>query len=202
VISRSQSFGGRPTASYSGNGIAVTPDLQFVPGEYVDTINDERHRLLFSGLFELPWGFEIAPIFQASSGRPFRFRSGVDTDGDGRNSIDRVCVGSTVAAPLIPGRAGVPFGCTQVPQNSLRGDPFVKLDATFAKVFTFKESAKVRLYYEVHNLFNRENFCNNFGENANSSSTFNQPLGYCGGQGFGAAFSDTLRSQFGFRFEF
>jgi len=202
VISRSQSFGGRPTASYSGNGIAITPGLQFVPGEYVDTINDERHRLLFSGLFELPWGFEIAPIFQASSGRPFRFRSGVDTDGDGRTTIDRVCEGSTVLAPLIPGRAGVPFGCTEVPQNSLRGDPFVKLDASFAKRFTFREKMNLRLYWELHNLFNRKNFCNNFGENANSSSTFNQPLGYCGGQGFGAAYSDTLRSQFGFRFEF
>ena len=196
VISRSQSFGGRPTASYSGNGIAITPGLQFVPGEYVDTINDERHRLLFSGLFELPGGFEIAPIFQASSGRPFRFRSGVDTDGDGRNSIDRVCAGSTVAAPLIPGRPGVPFGCTQVPQNSLRGDPFVQLNTRFGWSHGIREQMKIRLYYEMFNLFNRDNFCNNFGENANSSSTFNQPLGYCDGYG------GPLRSQFGFRFEF
>lgn len=187
VISRSQSWGGRPTASYSGNGIAITPDRQFRAGEFVDTIFDERHRFLVTGLFELPWGFEIAPVFQASSGRPFRFRSGVDTDGDGRTSIDRVCEGSTVSVPLIPGR-NAPFGCTEVPQNSLRGDPFVQLNATFAKVIRLRETARVRLFYEVHNLFNRDNFCDNFGENANSLSTFNQPLGYCGGQGFGAAY--------------
>lgn len=201
VISRSVSWGGRPTASYSGNGIAVTPENQFLDGEYQQTIFDERHRLVFSGIFRLPYGFEIAPIFQGSSARPFRFRSGVDTDGDGRTSIDRVCAGSTVTAPLIPGVGTTPFGCMQVPINSLRGDPFVQLDVSFAKAFTFKEQMSLRLYWEVYNLFNRDNFCNFFGENARSS-TFNMPLGYCGGQGFGPAFSGPLRSQFGFRFQF
>jgi hypothetical protein len=201
VISRSVSWGGRPTASYSGNGIAITPENQFKDGEYVPSIFDERHRVVISGVFQLPLGFEIAPIFQASSGRPFRFRAGRDNDGDGRTTIDRVCVGTTPDMPLSQRIALQVPGCPEVPQNALRGNSFIQLDTRFAKKFTFKEKMNLRLYYEVYNLFNRNNFCDDFGENA-SSSSFNKPLGYCGGQGFGAAYSGPLRSQFGFRFEF
>ena len=195
VVSWSNSWGGRPTASYGGNGIAITPENEFLGGEYGPTIFDERHRFVGSGIFQLPLGFELAPIFQAASARPFTFRAGADIDGDGRTTLDRVCVGSTLASPVIT------LGCKQVPVNSLRGDPFIQMDLRAAKVFKFGERANLRVLWEFYNLFNRDNFCNNFQQNAQSSS-FNKPQGYCGGQGFGPAFSGPLRSQFGFRFEF
>jgi len=211
VLSWSRSFGGRPTASYSGNGIAITPNLQFRPGEFGPTLVDERHRFVLSGVFGLPWGFEASPIFQASSARPFNFRSGVDTDGDGRNTVDRVCTGSTILSPRIPGVAGVPFLCEQVPVNSLRGDPYVQLDTRFGWSHPFTERMKIRLYYEIFNLFNTNNFGNCFETNANLGQVaFNRPVGYFGcaggdrtaGQGFGKPITESLRSQFGFRFEF
>ena len=200
VVSWSNSWGGRPTASYSGNGIAITPELQFADGERGPTIFDERHRVVFSGHFELPWGFEVSPLLQFASARPFNFRSTADTDGDGRTTLDRVCEGSTISNPLIPG-VNAPFLCNQVGINPVRGDRLAQIDLRTAKVFKFKERYSVRLYYEVYNLFNTDNFGNNFGTNAQSSS-FNTPLGYAGGQGFGPATSGPLRSQFGFRFEF
>jgi hypothetical protein len=199
VLSRSYSWGGRPTASYSGNGIAIAPELQFLDGEYGPTIFDERHRFVFSGHFRLRYGFEISPVFQVASARPFNFRSGADTDGDGRNTLDRVCAGSTTSNPLIPG-VNAPFLCEQVPVNALRGDPLAQLDATFAKAFKFRERLTLRLYYQVYNLFNTNNFGNNYGQNAQTPS-FNEPQGYAGGQGVGPATSGPLRSQFGFRLE-
>jgi hypothetical protein len=201
ILSRSRSWGGRPTASYSGNGIAITPENQFLPGEFGSTIFDERHRFVVSGHFQLPYGFEISPVFQASSARPFNFRTGRDTDGDGRTTIDRVCEGSTISNPLIPG-VNAPFGCQQVKINTLRGDPFAQLDVRFGKAFKFyNERMALRLFWEFYNLFDTNNFGNNFGENA-TAATFNRPLGFFGGQGFGPANSGPLRSQFGFRFEF
>ena len=34
VYSNSRAWGGQPTASYSGNGIAITPEQQFRPEEF------------------------------------------------------------------------------------------------------------------------------------------------------------------------
>jgi hypothetical protein len=195
VMSHSRSWGGRPTSSYSGNSIAITPELQFRPDEFGYSIFDERHRFVVSGVFELPGGFELSPIFQAASARPYSFRAGTDLDGDGRVTLDRVCVGSTLSSPI-----STP-GCPEVRVNSLRGTAFVQMDLRTAKNFKLGERAQLRLLWEFYNLFNRDNFCNNFQENANASD-FNTPQGYCGGQGFGPAFSGALRSQFGLRFDF
>jgi len=67
----------------------------------------------------------------------------------------------------------------------------------------------LRLYWEIYNLFNRQNFGNNFQDKA-TAANFLKPLGYAGGpgpgdsaaRGFGNGTSGPLRSQFGFRFEF
>ncbi len=197
----SNSWGGRPTSSYSTNSIAITPEAQFAPGEYGPTIFDERHRLVASGHFEFTHGIEVTPLFQAASARPYTFRSGVDVNGDGRTNLDRVCTGSTLANPLIPG-VNAPFLCQQVAVNTIRGNPFAQMDVRFGKAFkTHSERFSVRLYWEFFNLFNRSNFGNNYQENA-SASNFAQPLGYFGGnKNYGPAYAGPLRSQYGLRFE-
>ena len=83
VLASSRAWGGQPTASYSGNGIAITPENQFKEGEFGPTRIDERHRVVMSGVFELPFGFQLAPIVQFASSRPFSANAGVDLDGDG-----------------------------------------------------------------------------------------------------------------------
>jgi hypothetical protein len=200
VISWSRSWGGRAVASYSGNGQAVTPDNEFLPSEFGPTDFDERNRFVASGIFDLPWGFQISPVFQASSALPYRFRAAADIDGDGRTSIDRVCVGSSPATPSAA--SNFTLGCTQVKPNSLRGDALAQLNLRIAKNFKFTERMQLTVLWEFFNLFNRNNFCNNVQTNAQASN-FGQPLGYCGGQsGFGEATAGPLHSQFGFRFEF
>jgi hypothetical protein len=204
VLSWSRSWGGRPTSSYSGTALAITPELQFLSSEYGPTAFDERHRFVTSAIFNLPHGFEIAPIFQAASARPYNFRANADLDGDGRINLDRVCVGSTIAAPVLTP------GCEVVQINPLRGDPYVQMDVRFAKAFKFGETAGVHFYWEFFNLFNRANFGNNFGERV-GTSTFNQPVGYFGigspdassaARGFSGDAPIALRSQFGLRITF
>ena len=98
VLGSSRSWGGQPVASYTGNGIATTPENQFKPEEFGPTRLDERHRVVLSGVFELPGGFQFAPIVQLASSRPFSPTTGLDIDGDGLATNDRLCAGVDLQA--------------------------------------------------------------------------------------------------------
>jgi hypothetical protein len=198
VLSRSASWGGLPSASYRGsNATAITPEVEFLPNEFGLTPMDERHRFTLSGVVQLPGGFELAPLVQVASARPFEFRAGSDLNGDGRSNLDRVCVGSTLTNPITTP------GCTQVKVNTLRGRPLFQVDLRTGKTFKFGERAALNLYWEFFNLFNRQNFCGDFQQNS-SASDFAKPIGYCGLPvgAFGPAPTGPFRSQYGFRFEF
>jgi hypothetical protein len=45
--------------------------------------NDQRHRVVLSGLYQLPWSLQVSAVFSAGSGRPFTPRAGEDLNGDG-----------------------------------------------------------------------------------------------------------------------
>ncbi|HET8667104.1 MAG TPA: hypothetical protein VFM10_03925, partial [Terriglobales bacterium] len=198
VLSWSRSWGGFPVAAYLGSGFAVDPQQQFAPNEFNRTNNDERNRFTFSGVFTLPGGIELSPLFQAASGRPFSYLAGDDIDGDGRVVIDRACVGSTLSNRIVTP------GCTMLPPNTLTGKPLIQMDLRTSKIVKLSERVNMRLSVEFFNLFNRANFCNDYQEDS-SASNFNQPLGFCGGpsgNGFSAAAVPSLHTQGGIRFEF
>lgn len=121
VLASSRSWGGQPTASYSGNGIAITPENQFKESEFGPTRIDERHRIVFSGVIDIPYGFQIAPILQYASARPYTPTAGVDLDGDGVATNDRLCEGTDPVALLQAMRnrpapvTNTPNGPQQVP---------------------------------------------------------------------------------------
>ena len=209
VISWSRAWGGFPVASYGGSGLAITPAQQFQPNEFNYTNYDERNRFVASGVFNLPWKFQLSPIFTAASARPYSFLAGTDIDGDGRVVIDRVCVGSTLANPITTP------GCTMIKPNTLRGKPFIQMNLRVDKSFQFGERMNLALYWEFYNLFNRANFCNSYEESVSAglppNGTFNTPQSFCNGpsnaafggiSGYGAAAVPALSSQFGFRFSF
>jgi hypothetical protein len=160
VLSWSKAWGGQPTASYSGNGIAIIPERQFLPEEFGPSRFDQRHRFVLSGVFNLPAGFELAPILQASSAAPLDFLAGRDVDGDGRKTIDRACEGSTLDHVITTP------GCKQMRVNTLRGEPFFQIDLATAKSFKFGERASLRLFWEFYNLTNRFNKCSAFNNTA------------------------------------
>jgi Carboxypeptidase regulatory-like domain/TonB dependent receptor-like, beta-barrel len=58
--------------------------LGFDPGrERGPSANDQRHRVVLSGLYQLPWSLQASAVVSAGSGRPFTPRAGEDLNGDG-----------------------------------------------------------------------------------------------------------------------
>ena len=204
TISYSRSWGGFPTASYGGSGLAVTHQQQFNADEFARTNFDERNRLVFSGIFEVPGGFQISPILQASSARPYSFLAESDIDGDGRKINDRVCVGSTIAAPILTP------GCTMLKPNTFTGKAFIQMNLRAAKHFKITEHSRVSVWAEFFNLFNRANFCNSYEEDV-GEATFRTPRAFCAGPSnaaFGGVSGSTafavpsLHTQMGLKLEF
>jgi hypothetical protein len=223
VLSKSQAWGGQPTASYSGNGIAITLENQFKPEEFGPTRIDERHRIVASGIFDLPHGFQLAPIVQFATARPYSPLAGIDIDGDGRVTVDRICDGvdpfnllqAKVAGQPVPA-AATALGCRQTRVNSQRvgfevkngqieerNGRFFNVDLRAQKTFNLSERLRVRGYVNFFNLFNRENlsFADRLGLSSLSSSLFLQPVSLYG-PGFGPPVGLPFTVQIGGRVEF
>ena len=144
--------------------------------ERSDSLFDQRHRFVFSGIISTPssWAkeggfhraltnFTLAPIFEISSGRPFNILSNQDTNTDQSNQTDRptvlsdgtLCVaGTTGCAPLITngeftsGSLGRNFGLTH---------RYMSLDLRLSKLVPIGEKLRLELIAEGFNLFNRFN---------------------------------------------
>ncbi len=225
VLASSRSWGGQPVASYSGNAIATTPENQFKPEEFGSTRIDERHRIVASGVFNLPWGFQLSPILQIASARPFSPTLGLDNDGDGLATNDRLCAGVDPRAVFAARgnqtaiRALNPRGCTQAKVNSQRigfitdatgniikeiSGNYINVDLRAAKDFKFGERFGLSAYADFYNLFNRDNL-SIAGRTALSPATsaggFLQAVSLYG-PGFGPPVGRPFTAQFGFRFTF
>ena len=224
VLSSSRSWGGQPVASYSGNGIAVTPEDQFKPEEFGPTRIDERHRIVASGVFELPYGIQLAPIVQFASSRPYSPLTGLDIDGDGRSTNDRICEGvdarsvlqAIVAGSPVPA-AATALGCRQTrvndqrsgfivgPDGSIeeRSGRFFNVDLRTTKSFTLGERVKLKGYANIFNLFDVDNlsYGGRLGQSALTSSTFLQPVALYG-PGFGPPVGQPMTLQLGIRIDF
>ncbi len=224
VLASSRAWGGQPTASYSGNGIVVTPEVQFAEGEFGPTRIDERHRIVLNGVISIPWGFQISPILQFATARPYSAIAGFDVDGDGVAAIDRLCSGVSIEQILaIPNRnlAAVqalnPFGCQQAPVNSVRkgyvlnngnleerSGNFFNMDLRLSKTFRFAERFGLSGYLDLYNVFNHENlsYASRIGLSAPASTAnFLLPQSLFG-PGFGPPIGRPFTAQVGFRFTF
>jgi outer membrane receptor protein involved in Fe transport len=108
---------------------------------------DQRHRAVFSGVFESPVegdsaldrvlaDWVVSPVFIAGSGRPFNLLLGFDANNDGRSQSDR---------PFAAGR------------NTGLGEPFYSFDLRVARRFTLDEHKYFEFTFEAFNLFNHTN---------------------------------------------
>ena len=144
--------------------------------ERADSLFDQRHRFVFSGVIASPssWAkaggfyralsrFTVAPIFEISSGRPFNILSNQDTNNDQSNQTDRptvlddgtLCVAGTPGcAPVITN--GV-FTSGSLGRNYGLTHSFVSLDLRVAKLVPIGERVRLELIAEGFNLFNRFN---------------------------------------------
>jgi hypothetical protein len=224
VLASSRAWGGQPVASYSGNGIAVAPANQFKEEEFGPTRIDERHRVVASAVFDLPAGFQIAPLIQYASPRPYSPTAGFDVDGDGLATIDRICATTDLGAVFAARgnsaaiRALNPRGCTQAKVNGLRSGFIVNSDGTVeevslryfnvdvrvSKAFKFGDTVSFKVFADLYNLLNTRNL--NIGGRlglspATSAAQFQQPVALYG-PGFGPPVGRPFTAVFGARLDF
>lgn len=188
--------------------------------ERADSLFDQRHRFVFSGVIASPssWAneggfhralsnFTIAPIFEISSGRPFNILSNQDTNNDQSNQTDRpsVLADGTLCVPGTPGCAGLitdgMFTSGSLGRNFGLTHRYISLDLRVAKLVPIGERLRLELIAEGFNLFNRFNeaaaspFIDDvrlFNQRANNGRYFSRPT---------AAF-DPRQFQFGLKLNF
>jgi outer membrane receptor protein involved in Fe transport len=132
--------------------------------EYGPTPNDQRHRFTFAGVWDLPAGFHLAPIFTLASGVPMD----ILVPGGGqripqlqRNAGGRLFHnGAELNAFLRQLNDAGGFGGQPLPlvsDNARFNDSFNSLDLRLSKVFRIGERVKIEPLVEVFNLFNVTN---------------------------------------------
>ncbi len=151
----------------------------FAPGEWGPTSADERHRVVAFGVFELPYGIQLSPVFQTATPRPYTLLAGTDLNRDGTNN-DRYVDPATRQ---------------QVAVHSERGDPTAVMDLRMTKTLAFGTARRLGLFAEVFNVFNTANFGASYQENSRSAQ-FKQPIGFLPSIGI------PRQVQFGARFQF
>ncbi len=198
--------------SYDGGGGSFRnyprlPISPFASYEYGYSPNDERSHVTISGIFDLPWGFQLSPILQFGSARPYNVTNSSNTLNTG---------GGTGIAVVVPNSAPTNFlafagdnpgaqkcfytqQCTIAQYDPLRGDPFFELDTRLAKNIKLGERVNLQLLAQAFNLTNRANYGNNF-QGDISSPDFGKPIGF-----INPTSTNTPRSvtgEFGFRLSF
>ena len=163
----------------------------FAPYEWGPSPNDERHHITLSGIVDLPRGFQLSPIMQFGSARPYNLTNSSNTLNTGGGTATAVVVPTNAptnwlafagnnagAQNCFYGLNGVTQGCTIANYDPLRGDPFFELDMRLAKNIKFGDRMNLQLLAQAFNLTNRANYGNNFGNNIASASTFGHPVGF------------------------
>jgi hypothetical protein len=189
------------------------PIQPFAPWEWGPSPNDERHHVSLSGIYELPWGFQLAPILQFGSARPYDITNSSNTLNIGGGSAIGVIVptsdptnyfafaGDNAGAQnCFYGINGVSQACTFAKYDPLRGDPFFELDMRLAKNIKFGERMNLQLIGQAFNLTNRANYGANYGNNIGAADSFGHPAGF-----INPGSTTTPRSlwgEFGVRFTF
>jgi len=186
--------------SYDGGGSSYRnyPRLStnpFASYEWGPSLNDERHHVTVSGIVDLPKGFQLSPILQFGSARPYNVTNSSNTLNTGGGTANAVVVpnsdptnylkfaGNNAGAQnCFYGINGAPQGCTIAKYDPLRGDPFFELDMRLAKNIKFGERMNLQLLAQAFNLTNRANYGNNFGVGSAASiadaAHFGHPQGF------------------------
>lgn len=166
-----------------------------------DSLFDQRHRFVFSGLVTSPasWrsgdgakrifaDFTVAPIFEMSSGRPFNILTGIDQNFDLQSSNERPSVAAD-GTLCIPGPTSTICPAT-LPVNGSLGrnmgitHSYASLDMRLMRSIRFGEHTRLDLIAEGFNLFNRFNEAaaapffravNAFGERAGNGRYYSRP---------------------------
>jgi hypothetical protein len=117
------------------------------------SLRDQRHRFVVSGLWQLPYLFQVSGIFTVQTARPYNVITGTDDNGDGWLR-DRP-----------PG----------VGRNSNRGSDYLALDLRVSKEFDIRELS-LQFLVDFFNITNHVNYDpESFNGNLASGENFGRP---------------------------
>jgi hypothetical protein len=108
--------------------------------EYTYSRDDIRRRMGASGIYQLPFGFQISGLMTWRTGLPFSAFTNTDRNGDG-NFTDR---------PYINGAS--------LPRNNFRQPNYWSTDLRVSKEFRITERQRVEFGADLFNAFNKTNF--------------------------------------------
>lgn len=186
--------------------------------ERSDSLFDQRHRFVFSGIFSSPerwksgngfhkflYGFSVSPIIEISSGRPFNIIAPGDANGDFQSTNERPTVRSDGTLCLTAVESNCLTGFFPANGNLGRNmgltHSYFSADVRVTRKIRFGERISLDLIGEVFNLFNRfneaaanpfYNVVNAFGQRSGGGKYFSQPT---------SAF-DPRQFQLGFKLNF
>jgi hypothetical protein len=150
---------------------ASPQDLRDRRGERSLSLQDQRHRFVFSGLFQLPrLRLELAPIFSIGSSRPFNIGAGFDRNlNDIEN--DRPNLVNSLPRPVWrkPGDRDAdevknalvlaPLGSSgNLPRNYGRGPGTFSFNLRVSRRFSLSERLGLRSSIDLFNVLNRTTY--------------------------------------------
>lgn len=135
---------GRDSANATGLPVGFNPDSERGP-----SLQDQRHRLVLSGLYVAPYDVHVSSIVTLASGRPYNILAGADLNGDGD--------GGTIPGPD-RARTSLADAATSVGRNAGTLPSQATVDVRLAKRVRLAGRSSVEGIFEVFNLFNRANF--------------------------------------------
>ena len=134
---------GRNPANPTGLPLGFDPLRERGPATH-----DQRHRLVVSGLYQLPLAVDVASIVTVASGRPVTPLAGADLNGDGDGG----------AFPTDRARRNPADGESSVGRNSETMPAQATVDVRVSRRFTIRGRTGLEVIAEAFNLFNRSNF--------------------------------------------
>ncbi len=200
--------------------LLIAQDVNRFNLEKADSLFDQRHRFVFSGVMSSPDGwrnsdsmwkrfladFTVAPIIEISSGRPFNIITNADTNNDQSSQTDRPSVAAD-GSLCVPGRPGCTplitdgrFSIGNLGRNRGITHSYASFDLRLSRAFRFGERYKLDVIAEGFNLFNRFN--------EGSASPFIEDVNEFGTRSGGKYFSrptaafDPRQFQLGVKFAF
>ncbi len=146
-------------------------------------IFDTRQRFVFSGGYELPWGFLLQGIVSAQSGNPLTATESVDLSLRGLNADRPDQIGDPNNGPKTPQEFFRRAAFQRLPalpggqrsgtagRNTIIGPGLFQADLAVLKRFSFWETHSIEFRAEFFNAFNNVNFLNPL-TNIGSPQTF------------------------------
>ena len=154
----------KATNTFEPDGNGVGPNQAIISrlgeDERGPSLLDQRHRAVFTFMYELPFNISAGTLTQYASARPFNATTGVDNNGDGANN-DR---------PVIDGQV--------IKKSAFRGTSTFDLGAFVEGRITRAGMPTIILRLEGFNLTNHGNYLGRgqtvYGDTGTANATFGQ----------------------------